>query len=99
MTTLLFDTLKLSKTLQEKGQFTLEQANALAEGMASASQDNLATKEDIKELNFKIAAVGSGLELKIEALRSDILKLLIGAVGLQTVVIIGALIALARLVK
>jgi hypothetical protein len=29
MTALLFDTLKLSRTLQEKGQFTPEQANAL----------------------------------------------------------------------
>ena len=37
MSTLLFDTLKLCKTLQENGRFTPEQANALAEGISSAS--------------------------------------------------------------
>lgn len=56
MTTLLFDTLKLSKRLQEKGQFRADEANALAEGISSASIDNLATKEDVKDLKGEIRA-------------------------------------------
>ncbi len=68
MTPLLFDTLKLSRTLQEKGQFTPEQANALAEGLSSASIDNLASKEDVKDLKSEIRADINSLGIRMQRL-------------------------------
>jgi hypothetical protein len=95
MTSLLFDTLKLSRTLQEKGQFTPDQANALAEGISSASIDNLATKEDIKDLRSEIRGDISELrhEFKgdISALEIRLQRLIIGGFGVQ-LAILGAVI-------
>jgi hypothetical protein len=72
MTSLLFDTLKLSRTLQEKGQFTPDQANALAEGISSASIDNLATKEDVKDLRNAIKGDISDLRNEVKGDISDL---------------------------
>jgi hypothetical protein len=46
MTALLLDTLRLSRALQNKGDFTSEQAVALAEALGEASQGDLATQTD-----------------------------------------------------
>jgi hypothetical protein len=82
MSALLFDTLRLSRTLREKGHFTTEQAETLAE----ASQNDLATKADIAQLEAKLAET-----------KADILKWMVGAIGFQTLVILGALVSLARI--
>jgi hypothetical protein len=87
---LLFDTLRLSRTLREKGHFTPEQAEALAEALGEASHDELATKADLM-------TVQSRLEAKIAEVKADILKWVVGAIGFQTVVILGALISLVRI--
>jgi hypothetical protein len=50
---LLFDTLRLSRTLRDKGHFTLEQAEALAEALGEAAHDDLATKADLPNLATK----------------------------------------------
>jgi hypothetical protein len=42
--TLLFDTLRLSRSLREKGYFTPEQAEVLAEALGEAGHHDLATK-------------------------------------------------------
>jgi predicted nucleic acid-binding Zn-ribbon protein len=122
MTALLFDTLRLSRTLRDKGHFTAEQAEALAEALAEASQGDLATKADIAELRAEIAEVrteiadlrtelkteiaGLRTELKAEiadvrseiaAVRTELLKWIIGAIGFQTVVILGALISIIKI--
>ena len=78
MTSLLFDTLKLSRTLQERGQFTPDQANPLAEGISSASIDNLATKEDVKD--FRNAIKGDISDLRNEVM-GDISDLRNGVKG------------------
>jgi hypothetical protein len=85
-----FDTLRLSRTLREKGQFTAEQAEALAEALGEAAQGDLATKADLANLaeRFKAGLV---------ELKADILKWVAGATGLQAVVILGALISLVRI--
>lgn len=87
MSALLFDTLRLSRTLRDKGHFTLEQAEALAEALGEASQDNLATKADIVILVTKA---------DLAEAKADILKRVVGAIGLQTLVILGALVSLIR---
>ena len=86
MSAILFDTLRLSRTLREKGQFTREQAEALAEALGEATHEDLATKADIARLETKIAEV-----------KADILKSAGGAIGFQTIVILGALIPLVRI--
>ena len=43
-------------------------------------------------------ATESRLEAKIESLRSDVLKWIVGSIGFQTLVILGAVVTLARIV-
>jgi hypothetical protein len=64
MTALLLDTLRLSRALQDKGNFTSEQAEALAEALGEASQGDLATKTDLAGVRTEIA--GLKTELKTE---------------------------------
>jgi predicted nucleic acid-binding Zn-ribbon protein len=73
--TLLFDTLRLSRTLRDKGHFTSEQAEALAEALGEASQGDLATKADLAELRTEIAEVRTEIaELRAE-LKTEIAEL------------------------
>jgi hypothetical protein len=87
---ILFDTLRLSRTLRDKGHFTPEQAEALAEALAEAAHGDLATKADL-------AALKAELKADIAEVRSDILKWMVGAIGFQTIVILGALVSLERI--
>lgn len=88
MAALIFDTLRLSRTLREKGHFSTEQAEALAEALGDAAQGDLVTKADLVHLATKA---------DLAETKASILQWVIGAIGFQTVVILGALIALARL--
>ncbi|WP_036258098.1 hypothetical protein [Methylocapsa aurea] len=90
MSAILFDTLRLSRTLRDKGHFTPEQAEALAEALGEATQGDLATKADL-------AAVKADIKADIAEAEADILKWVVGAIGFQTVVILGALVALVRI--
>jgi polyhydroxyalkanoate synthesis regulator phasin len=142
MNALLFDTLRLSRILRDKGHFTAEQAEALAEALGEASHGDLATKADFAnfatkadladlatkanltdlatkadlaavrteiaelrtELKTEIAELRTELktefaELKIEiaGIKVELLKWIIGAIGFQTVVILGAVISAIRI--
>jgi hypothetical protein len=124
MNALLFDTLRLSRTLRDKGHFTSEQAEALAEALGEASHGDLATKADFgdlatkadlvavrteiadvrteiaelkTELKSEIAELRIELKTEIAATKTDLLKWIIGAIGFQTVVILGALISLVKI--
>jgi hypothetical protein len=125
MNAILFDTLRLSRTLRDKGHFTPEQAETLAEALGEAQHGDLATKADLASLATKaditaletdIAAMDARtgvvetrigiLETKIDNLatkaeladvKADILKWILGTIGFQTVVIVGALITLVRI--
>ncbi|HEY8030905.1 MAG TPA: hypothetical protein VIF02_00645, partial [Methylocella sp.] len=57
MIAILFDTLRLSRTLRDKGHFTAEQAETLAEALGEASQGDLVTKADFAELRTEIAEI------------------------------------------
>ncbi len=104
MTALLFDTLRLSRTLLDKGHFTREQAEALAEALGEASQGDLVTKADLAVVRTEIAGVRpeiaelkTELKTEIAETKTDLLKCIIGAIGFQTVVILGALISLVKI--
>lgn len=90
MSALLFDTLRLSRTLRDKGHFTSEQAETLAEALGEVAHDDLATKADL-------AALKADLKTDIVEAKADILKWVVGAIGFQTVVILGALVSLVRI--
>jgi rRNA maturation endonuclease Nob1 len=48
------------------------------------------TKTDLREMELKIDA-------KIESVKSEIVKWMFGTIGFQTIVVVGAVVALARL--
>ena len=52
----------------------------------------LSTRSDLREAEAR-------LEAKIEATRADIIKWMFGTIGFQTLIILGAVIALARIVR
>ncbi|MGB6175401.1 MAG: coiled-coil domain-containing protein [Methylocella sp.] len=144
MNAILFDTLRLSRTLRDKGHFTPEQAEALAEALGEAAQGDLATNADLvaakselkteigdlrmalkteiadlrvelkteiadlrmelkteiaelrMELKTEIADLRTEFKTEIAGTKTDLLKWIIGAIGFQTVVILGAVVSLAR---
>ncbi len=120
MTALAFDTLKFVQTLRDKAKFTQEQSEGLANAIADATSDQIATKGDLTRvegdlrtyiqsvdasvqrleisLKSELKTVESRLETKIELLRSDVLKWIVGSIGFQTLVILGAVITLTRVI-
>jgi hypothetical protein len=92
MTAVPFDTLKLARALRDKAHFTPEQAEGAADAIAEAVQTDLATKADLVML-------GADLRAEIAEAKSEIIKWMFGTIGFQTIVILGGVIALLRLVK
>ena len=85
MTSATFDTLKVARRLRDAG-LPEAQADALTEAMReSVSAADLVTKADLK--------------VELSELRADILKWMFGVVGVQTLVILGAVIALVRTIR
>lgn len=98
MRALLFDTLRLSRTLRDKGHFTPEQAEALAEALGEAARNDFATKANLAALKADLAEVRAGLRTGTAKVRAEILKwVVVGAIGFQTVVVLGALVSLVRI--
>jgi hypothetical protein len=90
---------------------TREQAEALAEALGEAAQGDLANKTDLvatkselrteiaelrMELKTEIAELRTDLKTEIAATKTDLLKWIIGAIGFQSAVILGAVVSLAR---
>jgi flagellar motility protein MotE (MotC chaperone) len=87
---LLFDTLRLARTLREAGHFTAEQAETLADALGQAQHGDLATKADVARLEAEIVAVEARL-------KDDMHRWIVGAIGFQTIAVLGTLVALARI--
>jgi len=89
-----FDTHAFVKRLISVGM-PEAQAEVLAEEQAKLMETQFAaaaTKTDLREAVLT-------LEARIEVTKSELLKWIVGAIGLQTIVIIGAVVALTRVVK
>jgi hypothetical protein len=86
MNALTFDTLKLARKLEAAG-FSPEQAAGASAALAETLGEvpGVASKEDVLRL-----------EAKIEATKAEIIKWMFGTIGFQTIIILGAVIALAR---
>jgi hypothetical protein len=99
MTVAAFDTLKLAQALRE-ADFTPAQAEGAAEAIAAAIQSDLATKADLLLVKTELTASISETEAKVRTAiaesRADTLKWMVGTIGFQTIVILGAVIALAH---
>ena len=63
-----------------------------AQAFADATGDQICIKADLKETELR-------LEAKIEASKAEILKWLFGTIGLQTFVILAAIVTLHKFVK
>ncbi|MBU3889633.1 DUF1640 domain-containing protein [Methylosinus sporium] len=92
-----FDTVKFVEKLEAAG-IPHAQAKATAEAFAEATSQELATKADLAavktDLETKIEKAELRLEAKIEATKAEIIKWLFGTIGFQTLVILGAVLAL-----
>ncbi len=78
-----FDTLKFAQTLRDKAHVPQDQAEGIAQAFADALAEEMVTK--------------THLDGRLESTKYDIQKWAIGTMGFQTIVILGAVLALSRL--
>ncbi len=87
-----FDTHRFVKRLTETG-FTEAQAEALADEQVRLLNSNLATKQNLKQLEAvqkqQLTEVEGKLQRQMAELKADLLKWMIGALIAQTGVIVG----------
>jgi len=96
-----FDTLKLAQRLEAAG-FPSQQAQNIAGAIAETVGEAIVTREylDLRlaETNARLDETAARLEGKIAESRAEVLKWMFGAVGLQTLAILGGVAALFRLI-
>jgi len=100
MAAVAFDTLKLAQRLEAAGlpgKQAQEIANALAETIGEAVVTREFLDLRLAELDLRLAELAARLEGKIAEVRAEILKGMFGAVGPQTLAILGGVAALLRL--
>ena len=88
-----FDTHRFVKNLTASG-FTEKQAEALANEQVQLLNSNLATKTGILAIKSDILAVKAELEVKIETIKSDLLKWMVMAMVAQGGLIVALIKAL-----
>lgn len=71
-----FDTLKLARALREKAQFTPEQAEGVADALAGAFQDRVATKDDLALLEQRLTIKIGGMLVVAVGVLTALLKLI-----------------------
>lgn len=107
MNAVAFDTLKFARSLRDKAHLPPDQAEGISDALAEVFAGSIPTKSDIDEVRSDIEALRlstkadlDGLRLPtkadLEATKSDIIKWMFGTIGFQTVVVLGAVVALAR---
>jgi predicted nucleic acid-binding Zn-ribbon protein len=70
-----FDTLKLARALRDKAGFSQEHAEAAADAFAEIVTEQVATKQDIHDLQTEIDALRTEMRSEFAAVRSDIATL------------------------
>lgn len=96
MSAVTFDTLKFVERL-EAGGFSHVQAKAAAEAFADATSQELATKADIAAVRSDLTALRSDFRAELSETKADLMKWIIGALGVQTLAVLGGLAALLRM--
>lgn len=89
MAALALDTHEIVKELKAAG-FDDPQAEAVTR-IFQRTRDafDLATKADLREVELR-------LDAKVEAAKAEIIRWMFGTIGFQTIVILGAVVALSR---
>lgn len=94
MNAVAFDTLKTARALEGSG-IPRAHAEAIAEQLAegrTVDLSHLATKDELKaELKYLAS------KADIAELKADMLKVIIGAVALNTAIVVGAVLGVAKL--
>jgi len=111
MSVVLFDTHAFIKRLTAAGM-PESQAEVLADEHARLIDERLVTKSDIEPLSTKtdvrelelrlgaqIEAAKAESRTNVESARADILKWMFGTIGFQTLVLLGAIVALAKALR
>lgn len=91
-----FDTLKFARALREKAKLSHEQAEGFAEAIQGVKT---ALQTEVRVVKADVREAGLRLEAKIEASKAEIVKWMFGTIGFQTLIILGAVIALTRIVR
>jgi hypothetical protein len=73
----LFNTLKLTRALREKGRFAQEQAEGLPDALSESFEERVPTKQDMTNLVSKLESLEQRLTIKVGGI-------LIVAVGVLT---------------
>jgi hypothetical protein len=106
MNAILFDTLKFATTLQEGDAFSAAQSARLAAALSATFESEIATRSDVRDSELRLQAQIAEVELRLATrladtrtelstrlaeTKADLLKWLVGAIGLQTLAIIVAI--------
>jgi len=95
MSAVAFDTLKLAQRLEAAG-FPPKQAQDVASALSETIGEAVVTRE---YLDLRLGEIRAAMATKVELTeaKGEILKWMFGAVGLQTLAILGGVAALIRL--
>ena len=76
------------------------QAEALADELTPLIDDRLATKDDLANLATKadVKVEIADTKAEIADAKAEIIKWMFGTIGFQTIIVLGAVVALARVV-
>ena len=96
MTSAAFDTLKLAQRLEAAG-FPPKQAQDVASAIAETIAESVVTRDYLDLRLGEVRAEIGALRGEMLSLNADTLKWIFGAVGLQTVAILGGVAALFKL--
>ncbi len=93
------DTHETVKELLAAG-FTDDQAEAVTRLVRQAQDidlSNLSTKADLQVLRTELQVGLAGAKTDLAEVKADLLKWMVGSIGFQTMVILGAVVALAKM--
>jgi hypothetical protein len=91
--TIAFDTLKLADRLEAAGM-PPQQAKGVAAALAETATANLVTRE---YLDLRLSELRAETKADLSEAKAEILRWIIGTIGFQTIIILGAVAALIRL--
>ena len=101
MSAVAFDTLKFAQSLRDKANFSPTQAEGISQAFSEAIAGQLATRSDLMNLATKddISTLKDELkrlDAKIGSSKSETLRWIVGAIGFQTIAVMGTVFGLVR---